>query len=388
MLKRVLSMFVVSAVTAVNIVCPVVCVSAEEKPIAKEIKITMDDLNSKELPSDISVKEIKLTQSTYKLYTEPDKVTDSTIVANVTDDNVKKLFYYDSEQNGHLMLNSHGSNNIVRIGLDKAGHNKFTEFDEIRIKYKFIKVGGYDYNTDLSKNYPLKLRLSDWNSSAGSFTAATLANSKQLSVKPEKFNALADAVDYSECVFTRSDFVDTASGSLDMDGKLEPYTDENGKNHMMVLSFWTTSKTSYLIDEISFVWYGEEPLPPTPSENVVSLENLSFANNGEDITETGLKGGVNEMTATVCNSTQNDITDAAAILALYDKNTNALSDVALSFVSAVAGGETIMKLSVNIPVGSDPNGFVTKVMLFHGFESLQPLLKNVYWFDGNGEGIN
>lgn len=387
MLKRVLSIFVASAVTAVNIACSVVCVSAEEKPIAKEIKITMDGLTSKGLPSDISVKEIKLSQGTYKLYTAPDMVTADTIAANVTDDNVKKLFYYDSNESGHLMLNSHGSDNIVRIGLDKAEHNKFTGFDEIRIKYKFIKVigDGYNYKENLASNYPLKLRLSDWNASAGTFTNTTLTNSKQLSIKPEKFNVLADTADYSECVFARSDFVDTVSGSLDMDGKLEPYTDENEKDHMMVLSFWTTSRTSFLIDEVSFVWYGEEPTPPGPVDESVSLKNLTFENNGEVITETGLKVGLNEMTATVCNSTQTDINDARIILALYDKKTDMLSDVALSFVTAAAGGEENIELSVNVPDGSDPNDFEARVMMFQNFESLKPLLKSVYRFDGSGE---
>lgn len=339
-----------------------------EKGIVKTVSITMDTFTDKGVPTDISCQQFPAG----KYYTAPDKMTTNFITKN------SEIFYKGSDGRGNIMINSNGKELASRFGLDKEGYNTITGFDEVHLKFKIVQVAGVTYTEP--KNYPLKIRISDFNataaSKAGAITGATLKNSKQLSIIPSKFSTLDG--EYEEVVFKRSDF---AGDALNVEGDLKAYKDNAGEDHMMLLSFWPASRTGYLIDEINFIWYDNEP--------TANITELNFTNNGHNINAYGLKNGENNLTASLYNPTTADLENAQFILTLVNKTDGRMEEIEIQPVN-LAGKETKsdFSLSVTVPDNANPKDYEARVMLFRGFDSLKPILSSAYRFDGNGEVKN
>ena len=339
-----------------------------EKGIAKTVSITMDTFTDKGVPTDISCQQFPAG----KYYTAPDKMTANFITKN------SEIFYKGSDNKGNIMINSNGKELPSRFGLDKEGYNAVTGFDEVHLKFKIVQVTGVTYTEP--KNYPLKIRISDFNataaSKAGAITGSTLKNSKQLSIIPSKFSTLDD--EYEEVVFKRSDF---AGDALNLEGELKAYKDNAGDEHMMLLSFWPASRTGYLIDEINFIWYDNEP--------TANITEMNFTKNGENINAYGLKNGENFLTASLYNPTTADLENAQFILTLVNKTDGRMEELDAQAIS-LTGKETKsdVSLSVTIPENANPKDYEARVMIFRGFDSLKPILSSAYRFDGNGEVKN
>ena len=365
---RFCSLFVVAAALAAGFV-PVGAVGnvrPAELKIVKTVEITMDEsLVSSSLPNDISGVQV----AANSFYTAPTEQT-SKFAASAND-----LFYRDDAGSGYIMLNSGSGNQVARFGLDKEGHSDITGFDEIRIRYKTMKVEGWpaDEYTEAS-DYKLKLRLSDWDRTAGGISGSTLQNSKQLNITPTVFTTLNDGV-YEEAVLMREDF---AGDKLDMDGDLSLRT-ESGHDHMMLLSFWPATRVCFLIDTVTFVWYGEEEPQDEP---MVEITDVSFTNND------GLQAGENTATISLRNMTGTVYENAQYVLALDNTKTGEMEDVKIKGFSLNGEGTVSdLALTVTIPDGADPKDYEARIMLLRSFASMEPLLDKDYRFDGNGKVV-
>lgn len=352
-----------AVIQSMDVLTPPASVESTDQPVAKTIDITMDEFTEKNLPTDISC-----TVLPNQLYTEPDKITSGYITSN------SGIFYHGSDGSGSIMLNPNGSSQVPRFGLDKAGYNDVTGFDEVRIKFKAMKVEGWpDDDYKAANEYKLEVGLGHYNGQ-GNVSGTTLTNSNRVAIIPSAFHTLDDGV-YEEAVLKRADF---STGALDVEGNLKAYQDEDGNNHYMMLTFWLPSRVGWLIDEIEFIWYNNEPN--------AEVTEINFTNDEENINAYGLRTGVNTATLDLYNPTTANLENAQYILALRNKQTGVLEDFRITPFS-IRGKETVsdLSLSVTVPDGANPENYEAQIILLKGFDSMKPILVSSYRFDGSGE---
>lgn len=351
-------------IQSLDVLNPPAVIEAEEKKIAKTLNITMDTFTDKDLPTDISA----VSYNNNGFYTVPDQQTETFVAAK------KGMFYKDSAGKGYMMLNPINSYQTAKFWMDKGGYKDISGFDEVRFKFKAMKQTNRDqsvYEGKTPANYRIKVGLGD-----ATMGSNTVVSAKEIYLQPTKFSLLADECE--EMVFQRSDF---AGNALDMEGNLKAYTDENNQNHVLQLTFVANGGVGWLIDEIEFIWYDNEP--------TASITELGFTNNGENINAYGLRNGENILNATLYNPTTANLENAQLILTLVNKTTGRMEEIKTQPVS-LAGKETKsdFSLSVTVPYNVNPKDYETRVMIFRGFDSLSPILVHAYRFDGNGEVKN
>lgn len=342
-------------------------VSAEKdgpKEIVKEDHITMDEFDAKGGVTDITAEMI----AANKFYTKPNEITMDYIVTG-NQEGRNGIYYKDNDGKGYIMVNTNGSDQNAMFKLDKAGHRDFTGFDEIKIKCKMMKMtnpSSADFYTGIwaeLKQYYLDVTIGDLKNYSEKI------NSKTVKLKPTKFTALEDN-DWEEYTIKRSDF---AGGALNMDGKLGRYS-ENSNNHDMTISFKAKARCGWLIDEISFIWYKNEP--------TAKITELNFTNNGAKINAYGLKSGENTLAAALYNPTSSNLENANLFYMLHNKKTGRLQEIKSSTFS-LAGGETKdVSLSVTIPENASQCDYEARIIMMNN--AMEPILVDVYKFDSNG----
>lgn len=342
---------------SIDVLTPPESVAVGDRTVAKTVSITMDEFNSKDLPTDISCASFGT-----GYYTNPTQVTSDFVTEK------SGMFYKDSNGKGYLMLNPKDSSQTTKLWLDKAGYSDITGFDELRIKFKVMQRENTDYtNYPITKQKIMKFAFGDV---VVGGSATPVAKATDVYIQPSKWSTLDDECE--EVVIKRTDF---AGGTLDMEGSLKPYT-EGDKSHVFQIALTGTTRYVWLIDEFNFVWYDN----PATAE----ITEIGFTNNGENINADGLKAGVTEMSVNLYNPTEANLDNAQIILALYNRQTKQLTDVDSQQFSLEGKGRTDgLTLSVEVPDDNIDN-YEIRVYTFGGFNSLKPLLKS-FRFDANGE---
>lgn len=339
-----------------------------DKKVARTLSIAMDEFNDKNLPKDIYCASL-----TTGFYTAPDKRTANFVEAG-SETGRGGIFYRDASDKGYLMINPKDGGQTAKFWMNKDNYNDITGFDEMRVRFKTMRhtdrpASDYEGDWSIEKKGSLKLGLSRATVGGEGVVAAN-----NVFIKPEGFKTLDDNL-WEECVFKRSDF---AGGALDMEGDLKMYTEKDGKQHVLQITFGgPPSRYAWLIDEINFVWYDNEP--------TAQITELNFTNSGENINAYGLKTGENILTAALYNPTLAELKNAQFILALYNKKTGTFEKIENEEFGLAGKGNTEISLSVCIPSDADPTNYEARILMFKDFIGLKPILSEIYRFDGNGE---
>lgn len=353
----------------------------------KTVTITMDEINEKGLPSDISCYSL-----TPYFFHEPNNYVDGAAAnpANFMDKYIRtdteakrgEIFYRDAKNKGYLMLHAVNGNQTAKFLLNKQGFNDITGFDKMLVKYKAIQelgrpetgsasyAGNKDYNIGGAKTV-FKIALGMAAVGTDKIESAASVNTPKI---PSCQTLEEDNWLYAE--FDRSQFTSSTSG-LDMNGNLKQYTDADGQEHAIQLAFTPNSRYCFLIDEISFIWN------ETAGDGNLEYTAINFTNSGENINASGLQEGTTTVQASVYNSKATVYHGAAHAVVLYDKRNAGIVCADVHSLDVGSGDTVNIESEVTVPAGEDAANYEIKVLLWDNFKNICPITKQLV-FDTNG----